>query len=187
MHPNRKLIRLKGHNYADDNLYYITICVDNRRCLLGNCINQKMKLSTIGEIAHQYWLDIPNHNENAVLHEFVIMPNHLHGIIELNNSHFAETSHFVVGRDMPWHVPTPRHVPTNGNQFGKPIPGSVSVIINQFKSSVKRWCNKNIFSEFQWQSRFYDHIIRSYDEYMRISDYINDNPAKWEDDQWYPH
>ena len=71
------------------------------------------------------------------------------------------------------------------NQFSKPIAGSVSVIIQQYKSSVMRWCNKNNHKYFKWQSRFYDHIIRNDESYQSISDYIIDNPAKWEEDKFY--
>jgi len=73
----------------------------------------------------------------------------------------------------------------NKNQFSKPIKNSVSVIVNQFKSSVKRWCNKNGYNEFEWQSRFYDHIV--YDEYsiQNIRAYIKNNPSNWKDDELF--
>jgi hypothetical protein len=80
---------------------------------------------------------------------------------------------------------TPPIIQPNTNQFGKPIPGSVSVIINQYKSSVKRWCNKNGHEHFKWQSRFHDHIIRNQQSYVTISEYIINNPAKWGDDKFY--
>lgn len=70
-------------------------------------------------------------------------------------------------------------------QFSKLISGSVSAIINQYKASVKRWCNKNGEEYFQWQSRFYDHIIRSEEDYYKISNYILNNPAKWQEDKYY--
>ena len=72
----------------------------------------------------------------------------------------------------------------NINQFSKPIAGSVSVIIQQYKSSVTRWCNKNNHKCFKWQSRFYDHIIRNDESYQNISDYIINNPAKWKEDKY---
>ena len=72
--------------------------------------------------------------------------------------------------------------PPNINQFGKSIPGSVSMIINQYKSSVKRWCNKNDHPEFKWQPRFYDHIIRNENAFHIISAYIQNNPIKWDND-----
>lgn len=80
---HRKSIRLKGYDYAQAGLYFITICCQNRECLFGNIINGEMILNDAGNIANECWLAIPNHFPNVVLHEFVIMPNHIHGIIEL--------------------------------------------------------------------------------------------------------
>jgi hypothetical protein len=75
--------------------------------------------------------------------------------------------------------------PPPANLFGKPIAGSVSVIINQYKSSVKRWCNKNGLYCFKWQSRFHDHIIRNEESCQNIVNYIRTNPKHWEDDKFY--
>jgi putative transposase len=139
-------------------------------------------------IALEYWMEIPIHFPHGRLDEFIIMPNHLHGILILDYS--------IVG---PHHRVALRHSPENDtvsirdgmamdqghhtNQFSKPLKNSVSVIINQYKSSVKRWCNKNRFKHFEWQSRFYDHIV--YDECSvdNIRAYIKNNPSDWcEDD-----
>ena len=78
---HRKSIRLKGYDYTQAGLYFITICCQNRECLFGNIINGEMILNDAGNIANECWLAIPNHFPNVVLHEFVIMPNHIHGII----------------------------------------------------------------------------------------------------------
>lgn len=172
-----------------------------------------MALTDTGKIAGDYWFNIPEHFPHAVLHEFIVMPNHIHGIIEivgtshgmsieLDNEISNEISDAAIVR--PCHemddersrhgvsLPDnridpvrPSHGMANTTQFGKPVPGSISVIINQYKSSVKRWCNKNGHSLFQWQSRFHDHIIRDEQSYQRISEYIINNPAKWADDKFY--
>jgi len=88
---------------------------------------------------------------------------------------------------MPWHVPTnAMSLPIqNTNQFSKPLKNSVSVIINQFKSSVKRWCNKNGFVNFEWQSRFYDHIVHDESSIEDIRVYIKSNPSNWTSDDLY--
>jgi len=169
----------------------------NRKC--------KMTLNGVGKIADEYWLEIPKHFPNVVLHEYVIMPNHMHVIIELvndvgtrddagtrddvgtrhgvslpdNTGNTVGTSH---GMSLPQQTSTPK---SKINQFGKPISGSVSVIINQYKSTIKRWCNKNGHDDFKWQLRFHDHIIRNEQSYQTISEYIINNPKNWKDDKFY--
>ncbi|MEI6682609.1 MAG: hypothetical protein WCO44_08275 [Bacteroidota bacterium] len=70
-------------------------------------------------------------------------------------------------------------------KFGKPIPGSVSMIINHYKASVKRWCNNNGYPFFQWQPRFYDHIIRNEESCRDIANYIRNNSKKWDEDRFF--
>ena len=128
-----------------------------------------MILSEIGLVARQLWYEIPQHFQHVKLDEFIIMPNHIHGIIILDYS--------LVG---------PRHgMAHNTNQFSHPVKNSVSVIINQYKSSVKRWCNKNGFIDFQWQSRFYDRILRNEEAMKTVRDYIFHNPGNWQNDDLY--
>lgn len=103
----RRSVRLKGYDYSRAGLYFITICVQNKKCLFGKIENvgtcQGMSLHDIGQIAHQYWLDIPNHCPRMVLHEHIIMPNHMHGIIQLTDA---------VAGTTPWRVPTKWDDPT---------------------------------------------------------------------------
>ncbi len=181
----RKSYRLEGFDYSQEGLYYITICCADRNCFFGKIENDKVKLSEIGIIANEYWLRIPKHFSHVVLYEYVIMPNHIHGIIELKD--IGRTQHGTQYRT--------RHVVSlhssidnsqiNKNEFGKLISGSVSVIIQQYKSSLKRWCNKNGHEYFKWQPRFYDHIIRNTQSHYNISKYIIDNPINWNDDEFY--
>lgn len=79
---HRRSIRLKGYDYAQAGLYFITICCQNRACLFGDVVDGKMILNDAGKIANDCWLEIPNHFPNEVLHEYIVMPNHIHGIIE---------------------------------------------------------------------------------------------------------
>lgn len=183
MHRNRKNIRLKGYDYSSKGLYFITICTKDRHHYFGETDNQKFEYSAIGGIAYTYWHEIPKHFKNVRLGEFVIMPNHIHGIIEI-----AGPRHGVAPQSSLESPVGPSHGMANGmanlNQFGKTIPGSISAIIGQFKSSVTRWCNKNDFN-FAWQSRFHDHIIRNEPEYTRIEQYIINNVANWRDDKFF--
>jgi REP element-mobilizing transposase RayT len=204
MHRNRKNIRLKGYDYSSKGLYFITICTKDREHYFGEIENQKFEYSPIGAIAYTFWNEIPNHFRNIRLGEFKIMPNHIHGIIEIGRTGHGlsqvrtrhgvsqqSSSEFPVGPphgvadgmpNGPSHGTADRI--SNKNEFGKTIPGSVSVIIGQFKSSVTRWCNENDFN-FAWQSRFHDHIIRNESEYYRIEQYIINNVANWRDDKFF--
>ena len=80
---HRRSIRLKGYDYSQEGLYFITLCTQNRANLFGKIENKEMSLNDAGRIANECWLNIPNHFPNVILHEFIIMPNHVHGIIEL--------------------------------------------------------------------------------------------------------
>lgn len=231
---HRKNIRLKGYDYSQTGLYFITICAKNvgtrhvvspnivspnvvnpqqNQYPFGEITDGKMKLNEIGEIAYKYLNEIPNHFSHVEMGEFIVMPNHVHCVLVLHKKkdnmgisndiethngvgtpNDVGTRHVVSVRDaneipvgaqyiVPLHLPPETTI--NINQFSKPIPGSVSVIIQQYKSSVKRWCNKNNYENFKWQSRFHDHIIRNEISFHKISEYIINNPAKWEEDKFY--
>ena len=214
MQPKRKHIRLRGYDYSSEGLYFITICTKNRKHFFGNIENQIFDYSPIGAIAYTYWNEIPKHFPNISLGSFVIMPNHIHGIIEIlptagisasddreSLDSSVRTRHGVSPQDSPEDSPDyssldiqqqsqnkssknpDKKTSKNLNEFGKTIPGSVSAIIGQFKSSVTRWCNKNGFI-FGWQSRFHDHIIRDEPEFFRIENYIINNVKNWGSDKF---
>jgi len=82
---HRRSIRLQGYDYSQPGIYFITICTKNHECLFGEILNGEMRLNDFGKIAHQCWLEIPNHFPHIQLDEFVIMPDHIHGIIILND------------------------------------------------------------------------------------------------------
>ena len=162
-------LRLANHDYSSEGYYFLTFNTKNKAPFLGKIIKGMMSLNELGCIAAKFWQQIPNYFSNVILDEWIIMPNHIHGIIQL--SEFCGAT--------PWSGPTE----PNRNkfcQFGDMVPKSISSIINQFKGSVKRWANDNGHSYFFWQSRFYDRIIRSEDELNRIRQYIRNNPMKWE-------
>jgi len=149
----------------------------------GDIVAEKMQLSSIGKITKKFWLAIPAHFSFIKLDQFIIMPNHLHGIIEINN----QESTTIVGTG---HCPVPTQcpVPTDKKQhystFGNVLPKSISTIIGSFKSVATRTINLKLpKTNFGWQTRFYDRIIRNEDELSRIREYIIDNPKKWENDQ----
>lgn len=164
-----KSIRLQNWDYSSEGFYFITICTYKRMPYFGEIINGKMKLSEIGVVVQKYWHEIPMHYKNILLDEFTIMPNHIHGVLIVNFKMPVETCH---GMSLP-----------STNAFSKPISGSISIIINQFKSAVKRHCNRNNHPNFQWQSRFYESIIRNEEQLNNVRNYIIQNPIKWKFDR----
>lgn len=82
----KKQFRYQGYDYSQNGFYFITICTKNREMFFGNIKNGKIKLSDIGLIANKFWLEIPNHFPFVILDEYVIMPDHIHGIIKINNN-----------------------------------------------------------------------------------------------------
>ena len=151
--------RLEGWNYAAKGSYFITICTDDRVHYFGEIENEKMIYSPIGSIAYVLCDEIRNHQKNIRLGEFVIMPNHVHGILILDGSDMVDVVSDSFHETNLKQQPKPEFV----NEFMSsisPIPGSVSTIIRSYKSAVTKYCNR-LGLEFKWQSRFYDHIIRN--------------------------
>jgi len=183
---HRHSIRLSGYDYSQEGLYFITICVQDRKCLFGKIVGvenlqPKMILNDAGKIADNCWLEIPEHFPNAVLHEHIVMPNHIHGIIELikSGSHNDSESNNGV------QIFEPRR-----NQFQKIIPHSIGSIVRGYKIGVTKWFRNNtvVVQNFEpqpiWQRNYYEHIIRDEKSYQRISEYIINNPKNWKEDNF---
>lgn len=153
----RKNIRLKNYDYRRNGAYFITICIKDKKKILGTISvgatigrPSQIILSKYGQIVDNVILDIPNHYDNIFIDKYVIMPNHVHLIVVIDND----------GRAM--------HAPT------------VSKVIQQMKGTITKQIGYPI-----WQKLFYDHIIRNQHDYQQIWKYIDDNPLKWELDKYY--
>ena len=185
---HRDSIRLKGYDYSKEGLYFITICTNDRLCFFGNVKDGKMVLNEKGGIAKQCWSGIPLHYPNVVLHEYVVMPNHVHGIIELTVAPAVPAD--VVGvqnlgvRVQNFEPLQQRHEPQR-NQFQKIIPRSVGSIIRGYKIGVTKWFRENTDVHTVWQRNFYEHIIRNEQSFENIARYIVNNPANWKEDKFY--
>lgn len=180
--------RLSGFDYGSNAFYFVTICTKNREHYFGEIITNNvephhnvephndvaliksnafkqmnhgasMRMTEIGEIAYQYWSEIPQHYPFVTVDEFVVMPNHVHGILYLNPINKTD-----------W---TP-------NKFG-PQSNNLGAIIRGFKSSVKRYANQHNI-EFEWQSRYHDSIIKDEKGYNAVKNYIINNPQNWKND-----
>jgi REP element-mobilizing transposase RayT len=171
--------RLQTWDYGSNGLYFITICTQNREHYFGEIQNGKMILSEIGILANKYWNEIPEHFPFVILDAFVVMPNHVHGIIIIdkpdNDGPNVETQNFASLPSQPSKIST--------NKFG-PQSKNLASIIRGFKIGVTKNA-RLIHADFAWQSRFYDHIIRNNESYDKIRNYIANNPLKWEEDKFF--
>jgi len=180
--------------------YFITICTHNRLHYFGEIQNGVMNLSNVGVIADILWHEIPHHAKNVELGAFVVMPNHIHGILILtgnDDDHNVETGHALSlpPTDTPTDIPTDKSTDksTEINSIEKTIgqqrfqnigKNSVSSIIGSYKSAVTKHAHRLGF-EFAWQTRFHDHIIRDEKSFNTISNYIINNPTNWQDDKFF--
>jgi REP element-mobilizing transposase RayT len=175
--------RWQQWDYGANAAYFVTICTAQRERFFGEIVQDEMQLSEIGQIAYQYWLQIPAHFPFAVLDQFVIMPNHVHGIIVINK---PETDDVVVDADVAA-VETPNlgvfTIPPQ-NAAARWYSGTLGVIVNQYKRACTMYARLHNIP-FAWQTRFHDRVIRDNDEWQRISEYIYNNPQNWNDDELF--
>jgi len=195
--------RLQSWDYGANGAYFITICTKNRAHFFGNISDGHLKLSAMGHIANSCWYEIPNHFPFVELGAHVIMPNHVHGIVIINKtdtdgggvqtqnfaSHDEQTQNFAsLPQTKP---PTPKNPPPTPNppptaqkpknQFG-PQSKNLASIVRGYKVGVTTNA-RQIDPDFAWQARYWDHIVRNEKEFQRITQYIINNPQKWEDDK----
>ena len=160
----RKPNRLQNYDYSRSNYYMVTIDVDNRERKLGTIENGKMILNISGRICLSVWNGLPSHYHNLTLDEFIIMPNHIHGILYLNGG--CKRANFKREGYKP--------SPTDKNY-------SLTEIIRGFKTFSSKEINRRtgIDGLFKWQRSFHDHIIRDRRSLETMRQYIIDNPANW--------
>lgn len=200
--------RLQNWDYGSNAAYFVTICTAGREHYFGDIVVHTpklgvselgvsdlgvctMQLSEMGKIAQKYWLEIPDHFPFVELENFVIMPNHVHGIIVINknnNHNNVDTPNLGVSTPTTVSTTTPpiasaTDKKNNGGKNDKWKPATLGVIINQYKRMVTINARK-IHAGFAWQSRFYDHIIRNDKSFQNIQKYIQENPQKWATDKF---
>lgn len=170
--------RLQTWNYGWNAAYFVTICTRDHVCYFGEVVDGQMVLSEKGVIADILWHEILNHAKQIELGEFVVMPNHIHGILILNEPPDVETTHALSLRDE-----SPDQPPIGQSRFQHQGRNTVSSIVGSYKSAVSKHAHR-LGLGFAWQSRFYDRIIRNENEFRAITDYIINNPLRWEDDKF---
>lgn len=162
----RKPNRLNSFDYSNCGCYFITICTHDRVNHFGEILNGEMNLNDLGIIAKSIWQNIPEHFNDIVLDEFIVMPNHIHGIIGIvdDESNFKRVTH---------------QRPLQKNDRSKML---IPKIVQQYKATVTREIKRKNQTGFKWQRSFYDHIIRNEKSFENIQEYIHYNPLKWDMD-----
>ncbi|HXJ97841.1 MAG TPA: transposase [Gelidibacter sp.] len=209
---HRRSIRLKGYDYSQAGLYFITICCQDRICRFGTIQNGEMILNAYGKIAHDEWLKLQGRFSNFKLDVFQIMPNHMHGIIALQTvgatlavapndaiapNDMVENNHAVMPNDMVEnnHAVVPNHTVDTDDAVvdigagASPAPtATIPDIVGAYKSLVANGCldiykTKNETMGKLWQRNYYEHIIRNENAYQHIAQYIINNPKNWDNDK----
>ncbi len=168
--PDRRSTRLRSYDYSQAGSYFVTICAQNRECLFGNVTDGEMHLNAAGAIVQTVWDDLPNHYPNVELDRFVVMPNHVHGII------------VIVGAGLKPALTKPAPTKPAPTKHGLPE------IVRALKTFSARRINemRNTPGVPIWQRNYYEHIIRNDDSLHRIREYIVNNPAQWALDRENP-
>ena len=176
---HRQSIRIKDYDYTQAGAYFVTMVTDHRNGLFGSIQNGAVMLSDFGQIADDCWRAIPEHFPAVELGAYVIMPNHVHGVIVIRDDESATVR--AVRRGSIYRAPT-----DNIEQFGKPTKGSLSTIIRTYKAAVTRRIGREHNPTGIWQRNYYEHIIRDDKDLQRITDYIHANPLRWNEDDDNP-
>ena len=160
----RRSIRLKDFDYSQAGAYFVTICTYNKKCLFGKVISGEMQPNECGRVIEEEWLKTAEIRKNVELDVFVVMPNHFHGILVIEDKCRG----------------TVHRAPTL-EQFAKPTSGSLPTIVRYFKSAVTRRINDLRGTSYTpvWQRNYYEHVIRNEDDLNEIREYIANNPVKW--------
>ena len=194
--------RATWHDYTGG-AYFVTICTAGKECFFGDVVNNVMQLSPLGKYTAMCMENISNHYKYAEIPLFVVMPNHVHAVafidspagesphrrdVACNVSEPPTVGELYHRRDVARYVSTTTNKPreNNNRQMStiSPKRGSLSVVIRGIKSAVTKYANTNKI-RFGWQTRFHDRIVRDQDELNRIAEYIENNPAKWNLDEYF--
>jgi REP-associated tyrosine transposase len=183
MNKNRQSIRLRGYDYSQSGAYFVTICTQDLQCLFGEMVNSKMVLNNAGQMVELIWSELPERFPHVKLDEFVIMPNHFHGIMVFCRGESCirpKTDEQLKGE-------------YKIRLYGT-LPGTLGRIMQAFKSITthkyiagvkqKQWPP---FPGKLWQRNYYERIVRDENELNDIRKYIMDNPRKWDLDRENPN
>jgi REP element-mobilizing transposase RayT len=167
---DRRSIRLPNYDYSQAGVYFVTICTVGRQPLLSTIVDLGVVLTSLGSLVKETWEAIPRHVAGVELDSYVIMPNHLHGLIALPDR----------GRGTACRAPTRSQV----EAFGHPTTQSLPTVIRSFKAAVSRQAGLTLQRGRIWQRGFYERVIRDEAELEAVRSYIAANPVAWENDEY---
>jgi len=193
-----KSTRLPNWDYSNQGYYFVTTCVKYRKCVFGEIVNDKMVLNKNGYIIKQCWYNLPNHYDNCKLDAFIIMPNHIHGIIQIKGYKYKSVK--TIHENKSCNIfnvetihPNQQYIVSNVETIHESsLRGKIkyrrqmllSKIIGRFKMQTSKMINLNNSNiNFQWQKSYYDHIVRNENDLDRIRNYIQNNPLNWNKDR----
>lgn len=181
---HRRSIRLKGYDYTQAGLYFITICCQDRTCLFGEITDGEMILNDAGQMVETQWLALPNRFPNIALHEYVVMPNHFHAVLEIVGATLVVVQNTeIVGQQ--------KGQPQGIASIDMPVNKTIGDMMDAFKSITTVEYIRGVknmgwqpFNGKIWQRNYHEHIIRNEQSYQPISNYIINNSAKWADNKF---
>ena len=196
--------RLQNWDYGSNGAYFITICTKEMQHFFGKVVDEKMILNSIGELAEKYWIEIQKQFPYVELGNFQVMPNHMHGILIIDKSVVIAVETRFIASNLDEIVGNERIGDDADNSETRLIAsvlendevggfaGENNPMLADTISRVIRWykgrCTfemRKIIPNFEWHSRFHDHIIRNSESFERIQNYIEENPSRWEEDKFY--
>lgn len=179
---HRRSIRLKGYDYTQPGAYFVTVCTVNRRCLFGEVVNGEMRMNDVGIMVERWWQELNRKFPHIRTDEFVVMPNHIYGIIVIE----------PIGADLcvcPDQKMGGHTDQKTGERTGATLPEIVqwfkTMTTNEYIRGVKQ-SNWPPFPGRLWQRNYFEHVIRNEESLNRIRQYIADNPARWVQDRDNP-
>ena len=170
LHPGHHSIRLKHRDYRTPGVYFVTICTHQKRCTLGRISGDTTGLSPLGQVVHESWVAIPFHFAHVNLPAVVIMPNHVHGLIEI-----------VCQAGAQYPVPPQRNFPED--RKAQVQSGSLAAIVRTFKAAVTKRARAELgYSAEVWQRNYFERVVRDGREFSDVCRYIGENPINWDRD-----
>ena len=181
---HRRSIRLKGYDYSQAGLYFITICCEDRICRFGNIVDGEMILNAYGQIAHDEWMKTPQLRPQIELDAFIVMPNHIHGILKINDTGRGELNSPEMGMAVFEKGVSDTSLRSPSNTVGAIVRGYKSSVTKQINAMINVKNDVHNPSIKLWQRNYHENIIRDEKSYRNIANYIINNPKKWGEDKF---
>ncbi len=175
---HRRSVRLRNYDYSFPGAYYVTICVNHRKCLLGIVINDEVILNGAGKMVEYWWNEIARKFPLVDLDEHIVMPNHIHGIIKIVDRRHREKELFHQGKSRDQISEALIHLPARCEALSEIIKWFKTMTTNAYINGVKeqQWQH---FNRHFWQMRYYEHVIKGLKEFLEIRRYMRLNPKRW--------